>query len=194
MVSLPSRISDQPSSTQEDFSQSTRIIFDILDVVPNVRDGDHLQCIAFIAQELNLLTNKQNCFLFASAGGDIRQPHSLLLESHLYVLLRDGYIDIDGTGRLRLRRDLYDIPYSGLVYRNLRSISSLSASDVTVFASAVMRLTSEGLHAGSYRHDDSFTNAINFLSLVHKDEYAADSGAICAARRRLLLSEPVLVQ
>jgi len=95
-----------------------------VDVVGNVRDGEHLQYLVFLAQEFGLLA--EPVFLFGSMGPDPRRPHSLLLEDHFFMLLRDGIIDLDGAGRLRARRDLFALPSSGLTGRRLAALSDLS--------------------------------------------------------------------
>ena len=77
-------------------SCGARAVIDLVDVVGNVRDGEHLQYLVFLAQEFGLLA--EPVFLFGSMGPDPRRPHSLLLEDHFYMLLRDGIIDLDGGG------------------------------------------------------------------------------------------------
>src|SRR5437868_13794807 len=119
-------------------SRGAHVIIDLVDVVGNVRDGEHLQRLVFLAQEFGLLA--EPVFLFGSMGPDPRRPHSLLLEDHFYMLLRDGIIDLDGAGRLRARRDLFALPSSGLTGRRLAALSDLSPAEAALFAAAVLRL------------------------------------------------------
>lgn len=198
MVFLPSRTSppnDGSDSCAEPLSCGARVIIDVIDTVGNVRDGDHLQCIIFLAQEFGLLTAP--LFLFGSTGPDPRRPHSLLLESHFYALLRDGIVDLDGTGRLRLRRDLFSLPPSSLAARRLTALSTLSPGEAMLFAAAVLRLAGEGRHAGSPRHDDTFAEIVRRLSAaMAKDaefDHTLDVSAICRVRSRLMPAEPIML-
>ena len=198
MVFLPSRTSPQDNGSDEfgeSLGRAARAIIDLIDVVGNIRDDDHLQCVAFLAQEFGLLS--EPLFLFGSMGSDPGRPHSLLLESHFYTLLRDGMIDLDGTGRLRVRRDLFGLPSSGLAGRRLVALNTLSPTEATLFAAAVLRLAREGRHAGSPRHDEAFGDAIGRLSeLAGGPEdrgNVIDLAAICDVRSRLLPAEPVML-
>jgi len=198
MVFLPSRTSpqnDESDSYAGSLSRGARAIIDLLDVVGNVRDGDHLQCVAFLAQEFGLLT--EPLFLFGSSGPDPRRPHSVLLESHFYALLRDGIVDLDGAGRLRLRRDLFPVSSSGLAGRRLAALGALSPGEAAIFAAAVLRLAGEGRHAGSLRHDDAFGDTITRLSLAiegaSEHDRSLDVAAICDVRYRLMPAEPVML-
>jgi len=172
-------------------SRGARVISDLVDVIGNVRDGEHLQCLVFLAQEFGLLA--EPVFLFGSMGPDPRRPHSLLLEDHFYMLLRDGIIDLDGAGRLRARRDLFALPSSGLTGRRLAALSDLSPAEAALFAAAVLRLAGEGRHAGSPRHDDAFCTAVTQLVDSGDTGQSVDVAAICAARQRLMPAEPVLL-
>jgi hypothetical protein len=172
-------------------SRGARTIIDLVDVVGNVRDGEHLQCLVFLAQEFGLLA--EPVFLFGSMGPDPRRPHSLLLEDHFFMLLRDGIIDLDGAGRLRTRRDLFALPSPSLTGRRLAALSDLSPAEAALFAAAVLCLAGEGRHAGSPRHDDAFCTAIIQLAASDDMGRSVDVAAICAARQRLMPAEPVLL-
>ena len=193
MVFLPSRTKPQYDGSDSDgvpFSRGPRAIIDLLDVVGHVRDGDHVQCLIFLAQEFGLMPEPH--FLFGSVGPAPRRPHSLLLEGHFYALLRDGVVDLDGAGRLRLRRDLFALPSSGLAGRRLAVLGALSPSEAAAFASAVLSLASNGRHAGRPRHDDAFREAVIGLA-AEAEERAIDVTAICDIRRRLMPTEPVML-
>ena len=172
-------------------SRAARTIIDLVDVVGNVRDGEHLQCLVFLAQEFALLA--EPVFLFGSMGPDPRRPYSLLLEDHFLMLLRDGIIDLDGSGRLRARRDLFALPCSSLTGRRLAALSDLSPAETALFAAAVLCLAGEGRHAGSPRHDDAFCTAVTQLAASGDMGQSVDVAAICAARQRLMPAEPVLL-
>jgi hypothetical protein len=109
------------------------------------------------------------------------------------TLLRDGLIDLDGAGRLRVRRDLFALPPHGLTGRRLAALGSLSSGEAALFAAAVLRLAGEGRHAGSVRHDDAFCHAVTQLAAGEAEGTAVDVAAICDARERLLPSQPVLL-
>jgi hypothetical protein len=175
----------------EALSRAARVIIDLVDVVGSVRDGEHLQCLVFLAQEFGLLP--EPVFLFGSMGPDPRHPHSLLLEDHFFMLLRDGIIDLDGSGRLRTRRDLFALPCSGLTGRRLAALSDLSPAEAALFAAAVLCLAGEGRHAGSARHDNAFSTAVTQLATSGDMGQSVDVSAICAARQRLMPAEPVLL-
>ena len=175
----------------DSLSRAARVIIDLVDVVGNVRDGEHLQCLVFLAQEFGLLA--EPVFLFGSMGPDPRRPHSLLLEDHFFMLLRDGIIDLDGAGRLRTRRDLFALPCSSLAGRRLGALSDLSPAEAALFAAAVLCLAGEGRHAGSARHDDAFCTAVTQLAASSDMGQSVDVSAICAARQRLMPAEPVLL-
>jgi hypothetical protein len=194
MVFLPTRIKphdDEASSDDLQLNHGPRVIIDLLDTVGNIRDGDHLQCVAFLAQEFGLMSGTE--FLFGSIASNPPRPHSLLLEGHFYALLRDGFADLDGTGRLRLRRDLYHIPTSGLAARRLSALSELSPRETAVFAAAVLRLANEGKYAGSARHDSSFRDAVFSVAALDGEGRAVDVAAICDARQSLMPAEPVML-
>ena len=193
MVFLPSRTEserDVPESDDEPLSRGARVIIDLIDVVGNVRDGDHLQCIAFLAQEFGLLEEPH--FLFGATGAEPRRPHSLLLAGHFAFLLNEGVIDLDGKGCLRLRRDLYAVPYSGFAARRLSVLSTLSPRESAIFAGAVLRLASEGRHAGSRRHDGAFADAVARYVTPGEEDHPSDA-AIGAARYRLMPADPVML-
>jgi hypothetical protein len=172
-------------------SRGARAIIDLVDVVGNVRDGEHLQCLVFLAQEFGLLT--EPLFLFGSMGPNPRRPYSLLLEDHFFMLLRDGIIDLDGAGRLRARRDLLALPSSSLTGRRLAALSDLAPAEASLFAAAVLYLAAEGRHAGSPRHDGAFCSAVTQLAASGDMGQSVDVAAICAARQRLMPAEPVLL-
>lgn len=194
MVFLPTRTSPQNDASEsclEPFSRGARVIIDLLDVVNTIRDGDHLQCAVFLAQEFGLLS--EHVFLFGATGAAPHRPHSLLLEGHFYALLRDGIVDLDGTGRLRLRRDLFALPPSGLAARRLAALSALSPHEAAIFAAAVLNLAGAGRHAGSRRHDGAFEEAVAHLAACGEDNQSIDVTAIGDARRRLMPVAPVLL-
>lgn len=194
MVFLPSRTKPQQDGSDcydEPFSRGPRAIIDLLEVVGNVRDGNHLQCLIFLAQEFGLMPEPH--FLFGSVGPEPRRPHSLLLEGHFYALLRDGVIDLDGAGRLRLRRDLFALPSSGLAGRRLAALGALTPHEATMFASAVLRLASNGRHAGRPRHDDAFHDTVVQLAACDDVSQSIDVAAICDARQRLMPGEPLML-
>ena len=196
MVFMPSR-QTAPVEQQSDESAiclGAQAIIDLLDIVDSVHDVEHLQSVAFLAQEFGLLTAPT--FLFASRGSEPRRPHSLLLESHFYALLCEKVIDRDGSGRLRPRRDLYDLPHSGTVARRLSILAGLAPRDTAVFAAAVLRLINEGRHAGSQKHDAAFYDAVTLAASISEDEHehAVDTAAIHAARQRLMPAAPVLLK
>lgn len=194
MVFLPSRTSprnDSSDSYMQPLSRGARAIIDLLDVVGNVRDGDHLQCIVFLAQEFGLLA--EPLFLFGSTGADPRRPHSLLLEGHFYALLRDGIVDLDAAGRLRLRRDLFALPPSSLAGRRLTALGALSPNEATIFAAAVLRMANDGRHAGSSRHDEIFDAVVRRMTAITETEGLTDVAAIHDARRRLMPAMPVML-
>ncbi len=203
MVFLPSRLDTHQESqpvADRAISPGARAIIDLIDVVGTIHDVDHLQSVAFLAQEFGLLVAPT--FLFGSRRGDDgqepRRPHSLLLEGHFYALLCEKVIDRDTTtGRLRPRRDLYAVPYSGLAGRRLGVLGALSKRDVAVFAAAVLRLTHDGCHAGSNRRDAAFHAAVAQLAVLadatDEAEQPVDTAAIRAARQRLMPAEPVLL-
>lgn len=194
MVFLPSRPpseKDVCESDAESLSRGARLIIDLIDVVGNIRDGDHLQCVAFLAQEFGLMEEPH--FLFGSTGSEPRRPHSLLLEGHFNALLRDGVIDLDGKGCLRLRRDLFALSYSGLAARRLSTLSMLSPREAAIFAGAVLRLAHEGRHAGSRRHDQAFLEAVTRYAMPMEDDSPGDPAAIDAVRARLLPAEHVML-
>src|SRR3989440_13005715 len=143
-------------------SCGARAVIDLVDVVGNVRDGEHLQYLVFLAQEVGLLA--EPVFLFGSMGPDPRRPHSLLLQDHFFMLLRDGIIDLDGAGRLRARRDLFALPSSGLTGRRLAALSDLSPAEAALFAAALLHLSRQGRHARRSRHDDAFCTAVTQLA------------------------------
>lgn len=194
MVFLPSRLQSEKDGCESDdasLSRGARVIIDLIDVVGNVRDGAHLQCIAFLAQEFGLLEEPH--FLFGSVGPEPRRPHSLLLEGHFDALLDDGVLELDGKGCLRLRRDLFAVPYSGFAARRLSALSALSPREAAIFAGAVLRLVREGRHAGSRRHDQAFQDAVaRFVTPVEEDQ-RSDAAAIDAARYRLMPTDPVML-
>jgi hypothetical protein len=193
MVFLPSRTTtphDGYDAYDEALSRGSRAIIDLLDVVDNVRDGDHLQCLIFLAQEFGLLAEPH--FLFASAGPQAQTPHSLLLEGHFYALLREGIVDLDGAGRLRLRRDLYALPSSDLAGRRLSALGALSPHEAATFAMAVLRLANQGRLASSPRHDAAFHDEVARLATADETQ-SIDVAAICDARRRLMPAPPVLL-
>jgi len=211
MVFLPSRpTAHEREQVQTDtetehsvISPGARTIVDLVDVVGTIRDVDHLQSVAFLAQEFGLLAAPT--FLFGSrrCGGDegsagaapggveCARPHSALLEGHFYALLCEKVIDRDGTGRLSPRRDLYAVPHSGLAGRRLSTLAALSPRDTAVFAAAVLRLARQGCYAGSRRHDAAFYDAVALLAALDEGEPAVDTAAIYAARRRLIPAEPL---
>jgi len=196
MVFLPSRLIT-PAEQQSDDSAiclGAQAIIDLLDVVGAVHDVEHLQSVAFLAQEFGLLTAPT--FLFASRGPAPHRPHSLLLESHFYALLCEKVIDRDGSGRLRPRRDLYALPHSGTVARRLGILAGLTPRDTAVFAAAVLRLINDGRHAGSQKHDAAFDAAVALAASMREDEHepAVDTAAIHAARQRLMPAAPVLLK
>ena len=196
MVFMPSR-QTAPVEQQSDDSAiclGAQAIIDLLDIVDSVHDVEHLQSVAFLAQEFGLLTAPT--FLFASRGSEPRRPHSLLLESHFYALLCEKVIDRDGSGRLRPRRDLYDLPHSGTVARRLSILAGRAPRDTAVFAAAVLRLINEGRHAGSQKHDAAFYDAVTLAASISEDEHehAVDTAAIHAARQRLMPAAPVLLK
>jgi len=196
MVFMPSR-QTAPVEQQSDDSAiclGAQAIIDLLDIVDSVHDVEHLQSVAFLAQEFGLLTAPT--FLFASRGPAPHRPHSLLLESHFYALLCEKVIDRDGSGRLRPRRDLYDLPHSGTVARRLSILAGLAPRDTAVFAAAVLRLINEGRHAGSQKHDAAFYDAVTLAASISEDEHehAVDTAAIHAARQRLMPAAPVLLK
>jgi hypothetical protein len=162
-----------------------------VDIVGNVRDGEHLQCLAFLAQEFGLLA--EAVYLFGSVRADLRRPHSLLLEDHFFTLLRDGIIDLDSAGRLRVCRDLLAVPASGSPDRRLAALSTLSPAEASVFAAAVLRLAGEGRHAGSSRHDVAFCAAVTQLAASADVGQPVDVAAICDARQRLMPVESALL-
>ena len=195
MVFMPSR-QTAPVEQQSDDSAiclGAQAIIDLLDIVGAVHDVEHLQSVAFLAQEFGLLTAPT--FLFASRGPAPRRPHSLLLESHFYALLCEKVIDRDGSGRLRPRRDLYDLPHSGTVARRLGILTGLTPRDTAVFAAAVLRLINDGRHAGSQKHDAAFDDAVALTASMCEDEHepTVDMAAIHAARQRLMPVAPVLL-
>jgi len=196
MVFMPSRLTApvEQQSNDSAICLGAQAIIDLLDVVGAVHDVEHLQSIAFLAQEFGLLTAAT--FLFASRGPEPRRPHSLLLESHFYALLCEKVIDRDGSGRLRPRRDLYDLPHSGTVARRLGILAELAPRDTTVFAAAVLRLINDGRHAGSQKHDAAFYDAVALTASMREDahEPAIDTVAIHTARQRLMLAEPILLK
>ncbi len=193
-VSSPSGEST-PQDQRHDESSSdgrgatARAIVDLIDAVGNVRDGDHLQCLIFLAQEFRLLTEPY--LVFGTIDDAPPRPHSLLLEGHFYTLLSEGVLDLDGTGRLRLRRDLFTLPSSGLVNRQLGALAALSPYECLVFAATVRRLTREGRYAGSRRHDDAFRATVELYVNAEQEAYSTDPEAICAARQRLLPTDPM---
>ncbi len=191
MVFLPSRSSlhDGSATFVEPLSRGARAIIDLLDVVGTIRDGDHLQCVMYLAQEFGLVA--QPLFLFGSIGAHPRRPHSSLLESHFYTLLHEGIVDVDGNGHLRLRRDLFALPPCSLNGRRLAALGTLSAEETALFAAAVLRLAADGLHAGSLRHTEAFDETI--ASFTSSDDRPIDIGAICATRRRMLPADPVML-
>jgi len=203
MVFLPSRpttherqqIQTQTETENSDIGPGARTIVDLADVVGTIRDVDHLQSVAFLAQEFGLLAAPT--FLFGSRGGEgdagtaCSRPHSVLLEGHFYALLCEKVIDRDGTGRLSPRRDLYAVPHSGLAGRRLSALAALSPRDTAVFAAAVLRLARQGCYAGSPRHDAAFYDAVALLAAIDEDEPAVDTAAICAVRRHLIPAEPL---
>lgn len=194
MVFLPSRTSprnDSSDSYMQPLSRGACAIIDLLDVVGNVRDGDHLQCIVFLAQEFGLLA--ESLFLFGSTGSDPRRPHSLLLEGHFYALLRDGIVDLDAAGRLRLRRDLFALPPSSLAGRRLAALGALSPNEAAIFAATVLRMANDGRHAGSSRHDETFDEIVRRMTAVTETEGVTDVAAIRDARRRLMPAMPVML-
>ncbi len=168
---------------------TARAIVDLIDAVGAVRDGDHLQCLLFLAQEFRLLTEPY--LVFGTTGAAPPRPHSLLLEGHFYTLLSEGVLDVDGMGRLRPRRDLFTLPSSGLVNRRLAALSTLLPYECLVFAAAVRRLAHDGCYAGSRRHDDAFRAAVELFVSAEQEAYSTDPEAICAARHRLLPADPV---
>ncbi len=168
---------------------TARAIVDLIDAVGNVRDGDHLQCLSFLAQEFRLLTEPY--LVFGTIDDAPPRPHSLLLEGHFYTLLSEGVLDLDGTGRLRLRRDLFTLPSSGLANRRLSALAALSPYECLVFAAAVRRLTRDGCYAGSRRHDDAFRATVELYVTGEQESYSPDPEAICAARQRLLPTGPL---
>jgi len=195
MVFMPSR-QTAPVEQQSDDSAiclGAQAIIDLLDIVDSVYDVEHLQSVAFLAQEFGLLTAPT--FLFASRGPEPRRPHSLLLESHFYALLCEKVIDRDGSGRLRPRRDLYDLPHSSRVARRLGILTGLTPRDTAVFAAAVLGLINDGRHAGSQKHDAAFDDAVALTASMSEDEHEAvvDTAAIHAARQRLMPAAPVLL-
>ena len=195
MVFMPSR-QTAPVEQQSDESAiclGAQAIIDLLDIVDSVYDVEHLQSVAFLAQEFGLLTAPT--FLFASRGPEPRRPHSLLLESHFYALLCEKVIDRDGSGRLRPRRDLYDLPHSSRVARRLGILTGLTPRDTAVFAAAVLGLINDGRHAGSQKHDAAFDDAVALTASMREDEHepAADTAAIHTARQRLMPAAPVLL-
>lgn len=191
MVFLPSRNTtplDGFDVYDEPLSRGPRAIIDLLDVVDNVRDGDHLQCLIFLAQEFRLLAEPH--FMFAARGPNSHTPHSLLLEGHFYALLREGIVDLDGAGRLRLRRDLFALPSSDLAGRRLAALGTLSPHETALFAATVMWLANQGRLASSPRHDTAFHDAVVHLGAGDAIQ-SVDVAAICDARRRLMPVPPV---
>lgn len=194
MVFLPSRTesaTEVPESDDEALSRGARIIIDLIDVVGNVRDGDHLQCIAFLAQEFGLLEAPH--FLFGATGSEPRRPYSLLLAGHFEALWNEGMIDLDGKGCLRVRRDLYAVSYSGFAARRLGVLSALSPHEAAIFAGAVLRLAGEGRHAGSHRHDRAFEDAVSRYMGPGQEDHPSDAAAIGAARYRLMPADTVVL-
>lgn len=193
MVFLPGRTSLTDVTLESDdtsHQHGARLIIDLLDVVGSIRDGEHLQCVAFLAQEFELVARPH--YLFGTLDSEPRRPHSLLLEGRFYALLRDGVVDVDGAGRLRLRRDLFAVPTSGRAGRRLSALNTLSSREAAIFAAAVMHLAGQGRHAGSNRHDEAFRATVSRLAVADTDQ-PVDVETICATRHRLLPSEPVLL-
>lgn len=193
MVFLPNRTAtphDGFDAYDEPLGRGPRAIIDLLDVVGNVRDGDHLQRLIFLAQEFGLLAEPH--FLFASSGSDASAPHSLLLESHFYALLREGIVDLDGAGRLRLRRDLFALPSSDLAGRRLAALGALSPHEAATFAAAALQLANQGRLASSSRHDTAFRDAVTRLAAADENQ-GIDVDAICDARHRLMPMAPVML-
>ncbi len=195
MIFLPDRITlqDEREDSAGTLPHGVQAIVDLLDAVGTIHDGDHLQCVAFLAQELGLLTEPH--FLFG-IGEPRACPYSSLLEQHFYVLLREGVVDLDATGRLRLRRDLHDTPHAGLANRRLSALGELSPHEAAVFAAAVIHLARQGRYAGSGRHDAAFGDAVALCATSGVDdeyEYSVDVAAILAARQRILRAAPVML-
>src|SRR5579875_3386452 len=174
MVFQPSRptAGDELLPVTRTLSRGVQTIVDLLDTVGTIRDGEHLQSVAYLAEEFGLLA--EPTFVFGSRAG---RPHSLLLEGHFYALLCDKVIDRDGAGYLRPRRDLYALPFAGRAARRLRSLGALSSRDAMIFAAAARHLAQQGRYSGSRRHDAAFDAAVAAVAALHAEEEPAHDPA-----------------
>ena len=191
MVTISRRVAPSPVVLPREGLRSTAVpgrvactIVDLIEVVGNVRDGDHVQSLVFLAQEFGMFAHPH--MLFGLRSNPALRPHSMVLASHIDALFARGIVERDSAGHLRVDRDRCPRPTHGVVNPHLHVLGALSPAEVFAFAVAVQRLARQGLYAGSRRHDNVFRDTLASHAAVRPDESAIDCVAVCAVRDRLL--------
>lgn len=141
---------------KQGLSRTQQIMLLLVNAVPDLRDEDDLQCLAFLAGELGIL--RHTPFYF-SRGSDTRAPQSVVLSHTLRGCIEAGLVGWE-NGCLRAYASPETQGAEAAMTAGVSWLTLLLPSERRVLTQATLSLHGMGIHALSPLADAPFRRAV----------------------------------
>ena len=144
------------SPARQGLSRTQQTLLLLMNAVPDLRDEEDLQCLAFLASELGIL--RRTPFYFSRGAGS-HLPHSVVLDDTLRVSISAGLVGRE-SGGLRAYAAPEAKGAEAQMTAGVSWLSMLAPYERLVLTQAVLNLHACGIHALSSSASGPFRHAV----------------------------------